>query len=265
MMVAVGQSVKLSTAPERSTLLNQILAVRASVKGDVEKKLFAHHHRLRQPVLLSGMARTYVPRDDEDYRFPDEGQTVQVKARQVLDEIAADMADLFDVTAAMDWTNQHARADVVLLGGDQPVTLLTDVPVTYLLFLEKQLLGIEDLVRKLPVLPPTEQWELDPATDTYKTPRVGTTKTKKVMRNHVKAEATDRHPAQVDTYTEDVPIGTWYTVKFSGALPAEQVNKMLNRVHELQKAVKFAREQANMEDVVKVNPGRTVMDYLFAA
>lgn len=254
------------SAPERSTLLCQILAVRASVKGDTERKLMKHHHLLRQQPLLSGMARTYEPRDDDDYRFPDETTQVQVKAEAVLREIAVDLADMFDVTAAMDWTNQHARADVVLLGGDDPVTLLTDVPVTYLLFLEKQLVSLEDMIRKLPTLPATENWTLDPATDMYKSDAIGSIKTKKIMRNHVRAAATEKFPAQVDTYTEDVPIGTWTTVKFSGALPADRVNKMLNRVISLLHAVRFAREQANLEGIVPdLHPGRRIFDYLFAA
>lgn len=252
-------------APERTTLLNQILAVRASVKNDTEKKLLRFHHLVRQQPLLNGFVRTYKPRDDEDYRYPDEESLVQVKAELVLREIAQDMAKLFDVTAAMDWTNQHARADVILFGGDQPVVLLAEVPVTYLLFLEKQLIGIEDLVRKLPVLSPTDNWTFDPATDMHKTPPVGTMKTKKVMRNHVRAVATEKHPAQVDTYTEDTAVGTWQTVKFSGALPAERVNQMLSRVLTLQQAVKYAREQANLEDAVQTNPGKKIFDYLFAS
>jgi hypothetical protein len=35
----------------------------------------------------------------------------------------------------------------------------------------------------------------------------------------VKAEATEKHPAQVEVYHEDVVVGQWKTVKFSGALP----------------------------------------------
>lgn len=253
-----------AVAERTGPLLNQIIAVRTGVKGDSEKKLTKHYHLLQRVELLNGMARTYTPRDDEGFRYPDETTYVQVKVESVLREVASDLTDLFDVTAAMDWTNQHARADVVLLGGDQPVVLLADVPVSYLMFLEKQLVNLETLVRKLPVLPSADNWTFDPASDVYKSDPVGTVKTAKVRRNHQLAPATDRHPAQVESFTEDVPIGTWSTVKFSGALPASRVNKMLNRITALTQAVKFAREQANMEDVMAPNPGRRVFDYLFA-
>lgn len=254
-----------AVAERNSTLLNQIIAVRTGIKGDSEKKLTKNHHLLLRAELLNGMARVYTPRDDDGFRYPDETTGVQVKVEAVLREVASDLTDLFDVTAALDWTNQHARADVVLLGGDQPVVLLADVPVSYLMFLEKQLVNLETLVRKLPVLPAADNWTFDSTSDVYKSDPVSTVKTKKVLRNHVKAEATDRHPAQVDVYTEDIPVGVWATVKFSGALPASRVNKMLARITALTKAVKYAREQANMQSVMNPNPGRKVFDYLFAA
>ena len=90
-----------------------------------------------------------------------------------------------------------------------------------------------------------------------------TIRTKKVPRNHVKAEATEKHPAQVEVYYEDVPIGYWTTVKFSGALPARRVNELLERVEKLQQAVKFAREEANGTEVTDQRVGDAVFGYLF--
>jgi hypothetical protein len=142
--------------------------------------------------------------------------------------------------------------------------LLRDVPVTYLLFLEKQLVDLHTFVKKLPVLDASETWALDPSADCFATEPVQTVKTKKVPRNHVKAEATDKHPAQVEVYHEDVVVGYWKTVKFSGALPAKRVNELLDRVERLQQAVKFAREEANNQAVEEQKVGRTVLSYLFA-
>lgn len=254
-----------TTADERrTTLLNQIIAVRTGVRGDSEKKLTRHHHMLQRTELLSGLSRTYTPHDSEGFVHPSETTNVQLKVPAVLREVAADLTQLFDVTAAMDWTNQSACADVVLLAGDEPVTLLRDVPVSYLMFLEKQLTNLETLVRKLPVLPATENWTFDPAKDFYKSDPVGTVKTNKVRRAHIVVPE-GKFPAQAETYTEDIPVGTWTTVKFSGALPANEVNTTLNRITSLMQAVKFAREQANMTVVVDPKPGRRIFDYLFPA
>ncbi len=253
-----------TTAAPRTPLLNQIIAVRASVKADVERELTKHHRLLGRVDLLKGLARTYTPKDDEGFRYPPETTNVQVKGEQVLRQIGEDMTRLFDVTAALDWSNQHARADIVITSGDQPFVLMPDVPVSYLIFLEKALVNLETLVRKLPLLEAAEEWTFDPSSDVFKSAPVGTVKSAKVRRNHVLAAATDRHPAQVESYTEDVPIGIWSTVKFSGAFPAQRVNKLLARITALQVAVKFAREQANMAEVLDPRPGRRVMDYLFA-
>ena len=105
--------------------------------------------------------------------------------------------------------------------------------------------------------------EDEKAEEPAKTEPVKTIKTRKVPRNHVKAEATEKHPAQVDVYYEDIPVGYWTTVKFSGALPAARVNELLGRVEALQTAVKFAREEANGTAVTDQHVGEAVFGYLF--
>jgi hypothetical protein len=185
---------------------------------------------------------------------------VQVKAEDVLRQIAANLTRLFDVTATKDWANCTARADVVVEGR----TLLRDVPVSYLLFLEKQLTDLHTFVKKLPVLDAAESWTFDPSSDWYRTEAVRTLRTKKVPRNHVKAEATEKHPAQVEVYYEDIAVGYWTQTKFSGALPAQRVNELAERVEKLSQAVKFAREEANTFEVTDQRVGEAVFGYLFA-
>jgi hypothetical protein len=81
------------------------------------------------------------------------------------------------------------------------------VPVPYLLFLEKQLTELGAFVRRLPVLDAAETWNLDASTDAWKTEPLRTIRTRRVPRNHVKAEATEQHPAQVEVCYEDIPVG----------------------------------------------------------
>jgi len=239
--------------------LNQLIAVEKGVKAKSHQDLTAAHHGLQKPALLAGISRTYQPKDEEGEQLPPESTRVQVKSEDVLRDTAATLTRLFDVTATKDWSNCAARADVTVEGR----TLLRDVPVAYLLFLEKQLADLGAFVRKLPVLDAAESWSVDPSTDSWKTEQVRTVRTKKVPRNHVKAEATDKHPAQVEVYYEDIPVGYWTTVKFSGALPARRVNELLDRVEKLQQAVKFAREEANGIEVTDQKVGDVVFGYLF--
>ena len=239
--------------------LNQIIAVERGVKSRSFQELTEAHHTLQKPALLTGIARTYRPKDDEGEALPPESTKVQMKAEEIIQQTAAILTRLFDVTATKDWANNIARADVALDG--QP--LLTQVPVTYLLFLEKQLVDLHTFVKKLPTLDASETWSFDAAADCWATEPVQTVKTKKIPRNHVKAEATEHHPAQVEVYYEDIAVGYWRTVKFSGALPGKRVSELLDRVERLQQAVKFAREEANNTEVADQKVGEKVFQFLF--
>ncbi|MDT4990240.1 MAG: hypothetical protein QOH97_132 [Actinoplanes sp.] len=239
--------------------LNQIIAVEKGVKSKSFADLTDAHQAVQKSAPLAGISRVYQPKDEEGEQLPPESTRVQLKTEEILRQVAETLTRLFDVTATKDWSNLTARADVTV----DELTIARDVPVTYLLFLEKQLTDLHTFVKKLPVLDAAESWVRDDSTDSWKTEPVRTIRTKKVPRNHVKAEATEKHPAQVDVYYEDVAVGYWTTVKFSGALPAKRVNDLLDRVLKLQTAVKFAREEANSADVVDQKVGATIFGYLF--
>jgi pterin-4a-carbinolamine dehydratase len=171
--------------------------------------------------------------------------------------------ELIDKVALVDVANTRAVADIVLSGGGE--TIATDVPATTLLFLEKKITDMATFIAKLPVLDPSEVWSLD-ANDTkiFRTPPTESFRMKKVLRNHEKAPATDHHPAQVETYSEDVPVGTWTTIKFSGAIPADLKRRLAERCETLRQAVRYAREQANSVTVPDVEAiGPAVASYVF--
>jgi hypothetical protein len=240
--------------------LNQIIAVEKGVKSKSYAELTQAHQDVQKQALLSGISRTYQPKDEEGEQLPAESTRVQLKAEEVLRQTASNLTRLFDVTATKDWANCEARADIVVEGR----TLVAGVPVSYLLFLEKQLSDLMTFVKKLPVLDAAETWAHDASTDWWRTEPVRSIRTKKVPRNHVKAEATEKHPAQVEVYYEDVAVGYWTTTKFSGAVPAQRVNELVDRVEKLANAVKFAREEANAYEVTDKKVGEAVFGYLFA-
>lgn len=241
-----------------ATQLNQILAVEKGVKKRVYDAVTALYKTLQRKEPLTGIARSYKPKDEDGDQLPSESTKLQTRAEDVLAGVRAEMVKLFDVTFAKDGTNTQAMVDVVVDG----TTLITKAPVTYLLFLEKQLTDLTAIVNALPVLDPTEEWHYDEATAAYATPPIVTTRTKKVPRNHVKSAATDKHPAQVEMYFEDVVVGYWSTIKYSGAVTQERVNRLREKLEKLSKAVKYAREQANQTVVFEVPVGKAIFDYL---
>lgn len=240
--------------------LNQIIAVENGVKTSSQRELTDAHHALQKPALLSGIARRYTPKDDEGEKLPDEKTKVQATAKEMVEQTAKILSRLFDITATKDWANCEAKGSVRMDGK----VLLADVPITHLLFLEKRLVDLETFFKKLPTLDPSESWKFDPAQNCFASEPAETTKTKKIPRNHVKAEATQHHPAQVEVFQEDVIIGTWRTIKFSGALPATTVAELTDRVVRLREAVKFAREEANSIDVTDKKIAEPIFAYLLA-
>jgi hypothetical protein len=242
--------------------LSQVIAVEKATKNQCNNEITAAYHEVQKPALFAGISRTYEPKDEEGERFPAEKQIVQKHAADLLEFTARSMTRYWDMTCTKDMTNTHAKADVVLDGH----TIVKDAPVTFLLFLEKQLTDLATIIKKLPVLDSGETWEHDATTNAYATPATQSVKTKKVPRAFVKAAATVEHPAQVDTYTEDVVIGTWTTRKYSGALPQKRVTEILDRIQKLQAAVKMAREEANTVTVThEPHVGRAVFDYVLGA
>ncbi len=241
------------------TRLNQIIAVRAGVNSDAHRAVTELHRKVQKAPLLSGISRTYEKIDDDAPDLPGESTRVQFVAQEACRQLAAILQRPLDVNAARDWTNQNATADLIV---DEAV-LLANVPVTYLMFLEKQLVDIETFIRKLPLLDPAETWHRDPASGFWATEPSRTAKTTKMPRSHILAPATDKHPAQVQPWQEDVVVGYWRTVKFSGAMEAARVNELLERVTRLAEAVKTARERANMTEVVDPKPGAALLGYLF--
>lgn len=239
--------------------LNQIIAVANGKKSRVQSALTQFYHKIQKGEPFSGIARTYRPKDDEGEQLPDESHRVQWRIKDMLQEVGEVLRDLFDVVATLDNTNCTAAADVMVEGR----TIVADVPVTHLLFLEKQLVDLHTLVSKLPTLILGEEWHYSEEADCYATTPSESTRTKKTPRNHVLAEATKEHPAQVQMYHEDVLVGYWETTKFSGGIPEADRNAMLERVRLLQDAVKKAREEANSIEVRESKTGKAVLDYVF--
>ena len=241
--------------------LNQIVAVVSGKKTQAQKAITEVYKKLQKSTLFEGVSRRYTPTDEDGETQPDEKKNVQYKSRQAMADARAALNDLFDATATQDFGNCKAKADVNV---DDNV-ILEQVPVTWLLFVEKQLSDIYSFVQQIPVLDPAETWTWDENADCYATDPALSNRTKKVPRSHILYEATEKHPAQVEMYHEDIKVGEWRTVKFSSALAAQEKNEIIERLRRLQEAVKFAREEANSMEVEQVTIGNKVFDFVFGA
>ncbi len=240
------------------TKLNQIIAVEKGIKSRSTAEMSEIYKAVQKPSLFDGFDKRYSPINEDDEKQPPQSQRVQMNAPDMIRRAAKSLSELFDVTAAKDYANCGATADVKVDGA----VLVPHAPVTYLLFLEKQLTDLHTFVGALPVLDPAEAWTLDANSNLYRTAPSQTTRTRKVQKPIVLYPATPEHPAQTQLITEDVNVGTWEQVKLSGAVPEPQRKAMLERVEKLQRAVKFAREEANGADVEAKQIGDVVFNWL---
>lgn len=242
-----------------SSKLNQINALVTGRKTEVEKIVGDIYKLLQKPELFNGLNRTYRPKKEDGDQRPPETKKISYSVKDLIDQVVKKWSDLWNLTATQDAANQIAKADIVVNG----VVILKQVPVTTLLFLEKQVTNLESFISKLPLLDAAEAWKFDDNTAAYRSSPTETVSSKKVPRNHVKYEATKEHPAQVEVFQEDIPVGTWAQTLFSAAIPATERQKYLERVKELRDAVKLSREHANMTAAEKVHIGESIFNFVF--
>lgn len=242
-----------------SAKLNQIIAVANGKKASVDKVVTEIYHQIQKDDQFKGLSRVYSPLEEDGETIPSENKLPQLNVLDCIDNAAKAWTDLFDVVATQDTANTVAKADVLLDG----VPVLKNVPVTHLLFLEKQLVDVQTFVSKLPVLDPADKWEFDSKVNYYRTDITKTNRSIKKPYAFVKAPATDKHPAQVDVMVEDKKVGEWELTKFSSCLDAKYKREVLDRVKLLIEAIKVAREEANLIEVTRVDEGGKIFDYLF--
>ena len=239
--------------------LHQLLPVIQKTKTATAKAKTALYHIIQKRDLFDGLSRTYAPRDDDGFIYPPESKSLNYKAEDIIRQFADANRELLNDCMAQDMANCRATADVEIDG----VTILSGVPVTYLLFLEKQVEDIKTFIASLPAQDITEEWVYDGTRDCFvSTPKL-TTKTKKIVKPVVLYEATKEHPAQVKESSEDVPEGTWTALKFTGALSPARIKQLTNKVAKLEKAIAKAREAANQVEVATHDPATPIFDYLF--
>lgn len=241
-----------------ATKLHQTIAVEKGIKTRVGRFVTDSYKALQKSALFEGLMRVYTKKEEDGEDFPPERQLVKMRVDDTLQDVAEQLTEYMDIVATKDFANCTATADVVV----DDETLLTAVPATHLLFLEKQLVDFNTVLDNLPVLDAAFDWNKDAATGLYKSEPVATTKKAKLHKPIVLYDATEHHPAQTQMIQVDETIGTWTTVKQSGAVTVDRKKALQQKARALLKAVKFAREEANSVETVDKKVGDAIFGYL---
>lgn len=231
--------------------LNQILAIEKGVKSKSNDVINNVYKLFQKESMFDGFTKKYRSKneDDEDNLLPDENKRVTSNVSDMLKAFNNAMTELMDITYSKDVANTEAVADIVIEGE----VIAKDVPSTFLIYLEKKLVDVKTVINTIPTLDINEEWVFDKNSNVYKTDKITTNRTKKITKALVLYEATDKHPAQVTTTTEDIVIGYKDTVKLSGAIPVTDKSRYLENVEKVLKAVRLAREEANNNKIESLN------------
>lgn len=240
--------------------LHQIIPIVTGRKSDAEKALTAAYHTLKKPEPFIGLMRSYSPFGDlESDKLPEEKKYVQTNVFKEYEGVKNQVNALLKIVAAQERSNCGALTDVVVDGQ----TILSQIPATYCLFLEKKLADLTTFISHIPTLDAAQKWTYDEDLEAYRAAERTTTHLKKLPKVITLAEPTDKHPAQTQLLQEDKIIGNWTNIALSGAIPAKMKNELKERVGKLLEAVVTAREKANSVEVVDVDTSK-VLDYVFA-
>jgi len=215
-------------------LKSQAEATRTELRNTFEKK----RHLFEEKVV------TFNSSDEGAEPVREQQSDLQSKVADELAWIAGIWQKAIDASYQVAQANTTAFADVIL---DDGTTLLTHVPATGLLELEKRAAEIEELVKAIPTLDPAKGFAPDAnrGAHIYKARDVVKTRTKKTQRALVMYPATPEHPAQTQLISEDVPVGKLTEQEWSGLITPAEKGAMLERAEQARRAIKQARQRAN--------------------
>lgn len=237
--------------------LCEVIAVVSGKKADAAKKVTELYHKLQKGDLFDGIHRSYRPKADDGETLPSEVKKIQARVSECISEASDVWKGLWDLTYTLDAGNCVATGELAIDG--QTFTL----PVTTLLFLEKQLMDVKTFISKIPTLDPAHTWTYDDAQNMYRTQAFLTNRSKKIQKPLVVTEATKEHPAQVVMVQEDVTVGEWSQVHYSNRMTVREQKEAIARVDDLINEVKKARERANSSSVQKKEIGDALLRRIF--
>lgn len=240
--------------------LFELLAVEPDLRGASEKIVSETINTFsKKPNHFEHRLKTYQPKDEDGDVFAPEKQEMVTTVLNKLNHAQSVISKYIDAIAQKETTNTKASAYLEVNGQK---LLDFPLPATLLLALEGKLKQLREIYNTLPTLDPSESWRWDDQTKTYEAEQKETYKTKKIMKNHVLSPSTEKFPANVQVYHEDVRIGTWLNKRWSGCITPAEKSAVLERLDILSQAVKKARQRANDKEIEKINISKNLFDFI---
>ena len=245
--------------------LGEVVAVEKTARQSADKQREELLRRVQRKELFAGFSQVY-KHDQHDpeglHSQPEKTEVLQERTPEILAELARVLTPALDLSAAKEYANTAATADVVLDEEDQ-VPLLRDVPVTYLLPLEHQLGQVLGFFRALQVRDPSELWDWDEDDGSFRSRHPEQRlRVEKGLKSLVLIEPTQYQAGQAQAVPDEKRTGVWEITRFSGALSREDKLALIERCERLIGAVHQARVRANQAEAGRVSVAGPVFSYL---
>ncbi len=244
--------------------LHELLAVEAGLSNTAGKLVKEAVKTLQKENLFSGEVKKHTLFDDQKQHLvkADEVRTVSTTVHENLEYMfQKGLIPYWDAVAQKDDANQRAFADVVIDGK----VILTKIAGTTLLGLESKLADLINTLNAIPTLAPGISWVQDEnqRKGIMCNPQAAErTIVTRVPEVRVLYEATKEHPAQVDKYDREEPVGKYTVISYTGMLSPVHKAAMLVRLQKLVNAVKQARQRANCVEIHDIHIGQKLANYL---
>lgn len=243
--------------------LHELLAVEGDLQGTAKKLIAEGIKTFGKPEHFIGQHRRLEMFDQslQDQVVADEFKEMVTTVPAKLDYLSDGLGRYYDALLQKEMTNQLATADLVVDG----TTIATAVPATFLLGMESRLKEFRAVIEAAPTLAPGIAWEKDETLGkgVYRAKNDDEKlKTAKTFMHKVLYEATDKHPAQIEKWEEQAPVGKYITKTTSGMFSPADKSAVLGRLDKLIQAVKKARMKANMVDAVDATIGNKLFDFI---
>jgi len=242
--------------------LHQILAVESDLEGKYKRTCEETKKTFGKAAMFTGAHRKLVSFDDSDKtEWPEENQAMTTTVHERMDFTGDVISKYFDALFQKEATNQHASADLMVDG----VSLGIALPATFLLALESRLKYVRTVYEALPTLQAGIDWEKaeDKGEDVWRMKHPEEKiKTKMTFKSQVLVEPTEHHPAQIEKWEEQVPVGKFVKNVWCSMITSHEKSQILGRIDKLLQATKQARQRANAQEIIKGNIGKAVVDFI---
>lgn len=243
--------------------LHELLAVETDLEGTYKRIVEeATNTFSKKPDHFQGFIKKLEMFDEaKSNENIDEYKEMTTTVDDKLEYVSEHAVRYIDAVLQKEIANQNAVADLIVNGK----LIASALPATFLLGLENKLKQLRLMYNSIPTLQPGIKWVEDEniGKGVYVTDHPDVKfKTAKTIQHKVLVNPTDKHPAQIDKWEEQTPVGKYTTLSTSGMLTPARKSELLGRVDKLIQACKQARQRANCVEVENVTIAKDLIDFI---